>query len=509
MREADRRTIEEIGIPGRVLMESAGRGVADAMKRALPDLRERSIAIVCGKGNNGGDGLVVFRCLATQGYSAHAYVLSPFQNLSGDARDNLEAALRLGLPVSAVPIDSSWEKVLAEIRAADVVVDAIFGTGLTEPARGLPERVIRDLNDMKEFKVAVDVPSGLSSESSEVPGEAFRADLTVALAAPKPCHLLMPAASFCGELEVADIGIPDVILESTGSQLSTIEPEELKSLLPPRPPDAHKGQFGHLLVVAGSVGKTGAGIMAARAALRSGVGLVTVASAESALPFMAPGVPEAMWEPLSETSDGAISASAAGRALELLAGKSALAMGPGLGRHPETVAFIKRVLGEVDVPVVLDADGINAFQADAEALAGERPLALTPHPGEAGRLLACSARDVQRDRLEAARQLARRCRAGVLLKGHRTLVANAEGDVGINLTGNPGMASGGTGDVLTGMVGAFLARGISIHDALCLAAYLHGLAGDLAAEELGQTSLAATDLITKLPEALRCLGVAP
>jgi len=505
MREADRRTIEEIGIPGRVLMESAGRTVVQKMNLALPDLRSYPIEVVCGKGNNGGDGLVVFRYLATAGYSVRAWVLAPFGALSGDAKANLDAALKLGLPVQSVPDEVSLGQAFASFSEDCVVVDAVLGTGLKSAARGLPEAAIRVINQISGFKVAVDVPSGLSSDSGDIQGEALEADLTVALAAPKLCHMLSPACFLCGQLEIVDIGIPRQILDAAGSELETIEQDELSALLAPRRPDAHKGVFGHLLLVAGSVGKTGAALMAARAALRAGAGLVTVAAPHRALPMMTSALAEAMWEPLDETSNGAIALSALPRVLDLLEGKTALALGPGVGRHPETVSFVKKLVRECPIAAVLDADGINAFAGELAALPPDRSLALTPHPGEAARLLECSTKEVQKDRLKAVRELAGKARVFAALKGYRTLIGEPSGRVAINLTGNPGMASGGTGDVLTGMIGSFLAQGLAVPDALRLGAYLHGLAGDLAAEELGETSLVATDLIDKLPEAIRCV----
>jgi len=504
MREADRRTIEEIGIPGRALMESAGRAVVRTIERTLPDLRSRKVAVLCGKGNNGGDGLVVLRYLATHGIAARAWLLCRFEELKGDAKDNLVAAQKLGLSVEAVPDEPKWRAVLSEIARSDLVVDALLGTGLTKAARGLLQTAIRDLNGIPSFKVSVDIPSGLSSDTGEIPGEALGADLTVALAAPKVCHLLPPASTRAGRLEVVDIGIPEPVLESVGSRLKTVEAESLVRFLPKREPDAHKGDFGHLLIVGGSRGKPGAAVMAATAALRSGVGLVTVASARGALPLMAPALPESMWEPLEETTEGAISQAAYPRLKGLLVGKTALAIGPGLGRDPDTVALVKKLVRETELPVVIDADGLNAFEGDAAALPPNRPLALTPHPGEAARLLGCTSSEIQANRLESARRLSSLTKAFVVLKGYRSLISDPAGQVYINLTGNPGMATGGTGDVLTGIVGALLSRQ-PIDVALRLGVYLHGLAGDLAAEEIGGTSLIATDLIRKLPEAIRSL----
>lgn len=506
MREADRRTIDGIGVPSRVLMENAGRAVVRVMEREIPDLVAGSIAVVCGKGANGGDGLVVLRELAGRGYRARAWVLARFEELVGDARANLEAARATGLSVEQVPEEMAWQQALAEIAPSDVVVDAIFGTGLARPPQGLPQRAIRDLNGLRAVRVAIDLPSGISSDSGVVPGEAVRADLTVALAAPKVGHLLPPACFHVGKLEVVDIGIPQEVLQESRSLLETIELESLRGLLKPRAPDAHKGDFGHLLLVASSVGKTGAALMAGEAALRCGVGLVTIACPRSVLPIVAGGAPEIMTEPLPETSEGTLALTAAPRLSRLLTGKTALTVGPGLGRHGETSSLVKNLLAEATLPVLVDADGLNAVALDLASIPKGRRLALTPHPGEMGRLLGTGSAEVERDRLGAARRLAAEREVHVVLKGYRSLVAEPSGRVHINLTGNPGMATGGTGDVLSGMAGAFLAQGLELSAALRLAVHLHGLAGDLAAAEVGQTALVATDLIRKLPECLRRVG---
>jgi NAD(P)H-hydrate epimerase len=296
MREADRRTIQEIGIPASVLMESAGRAVVRTMMERIDELPSQSVFILCGKGGNGGDGLVVLRTLACLGYDARAVVLAPFESLSAEALDNLQAALKLGLSVESAPTVEAWGDVLSQVASADIVVDALFGTGLTDPPRGIYHRVIEDLNALDSLRVALDVPSGLSSDSGTVPGVAFDADLTIALAAPKVCHFIPPASEICGEVEVVEIGIPPQFLVSPEPRLETIEPASLAEAIPRRRRLSHKGTYGHLLILAGSVGKTGAALMAAEAALRTGVGLVTVASAKSAIPMRAPRLPEAMWE---------------------------------------------------------------------------------------------------------------------------------------------------------------------------------------------------------------------
>lgn len=505
MREADRRTIEEIGLPGRVLMENAGRAIVQVIRERFEDLDERNIAIVCGKGNNGGDGLVCLRVLWEQGCEARAFVLAPFESLSPDAIDNLQTALKMGLPVTAVPTEEDWDQVFPRVATADVVVDAILGTGLTEGARGLAGKVIQDLNQIDVPVVAIDVPSGLSSDSGRIPGSALAAELTVALAAPKICHYLPPACELCGHVETVDIGIPHAFLASGNPSLETIDEGVLARLLPARPRSSHKGTFGHLLVVAGSVGKTGAAVMTARAALRSGAGLVTVASSQSAISMMAPMVPEVMWEPLPETASGGIAFESHRQVAKLIESRSALAIGPGLGLDGETVRLVAKLVETASKPTVVDADGINALALSGLIKKGWE-LALTPHPGEAGRLLRQSSGAVEQDRLLAVRRLASATNSHVLLKGFRTLVCDPGGNTKINLTGNAGMATAGTGDVLTGVVGGLLAQGLLLQDTLPLAAHVHGLAGDLAAGDKGELSMTAGDLMEKLPEAFRRLS---
>ena len=506
MREADRRAIHEVGIPGRVLMESAGRAVAGAMEAHIDTLEQCSVVIICGKGNNGGDGLVLLRTLTGLGYEARAVVLAPLEELAADTLHNLQSSLKLGHQVDWVQSESDWDKLRGRWESADVVVDAIFGTGLNADVHGVALQAIDDLNLVPAFKVAVDVPSGLRSDSGSVSGAVLTADLTVALAAPKLCHFISPACEACGVVEVVDIGIPPDVIEEGVPRAETIEPEFLSLQWPARPPSSHKGTFGHLLIVAGSRGKTGAAVMAARAALRSGAGLVTVASAASAIPLMAAQVPEAMWEPLSETTEGTIDETAGSRLHELAADRSALAIGPGLGTDAATLRVVTDLVENAPTATVVDADALRGLPVSRSS-APRLPLAITPHPGEAARLLGLTAAEVQAERLHAARELSSTLDVLVVLKGFRTLICDAVGNTSVNLTGNAGLATAGTGDVLTGIIGGLLAQGAEVRAALELGVYVHGLAGDLAASELGQTALTATDVIGKLPAAIQTLSV--
>ncbi len=506
MREADRRAIEEIGVPGRVLMESAGRAVAGAMEAHVADLSSRSIVILCGKGNNGGDGLVLLRTLTNLGYDARAIILAPLDELTPDSLANLQSSLKLGHVMDWVQTEEEWQDIEPHWAQAGVIVDAVLGTGLSSPLRGMAERVVDAVNALTSYRVAIDLPSGLSASTGAVLGTTFSADLTVALQAPKVCHYVSPACEYCGIVEVADIGIAPPLLDVHGPKLETIELDTLRDAWPHRAASSHKGTFGHVLIVAGSSGKTGAAVLAAKAALRAGAGLVSVASAASAIPVMATQVPEVMWEPLPETDNGSLALSALDRLLELASERSALVIGPGLGLHPETVELAARLIAETTLPTVADADALRAFSLKGHAPTRSK-LGLTPHPGEAAKLVEMTSGDIQTDRLGAVRRVADAFSAHVVLKGFRTLVSDPSGNVRINLTGNPGLATAGSGDVLSGILGALLAQNASMDRALELGVLVHGLAGDLASDTHGQVSMTAGDVIAKLPDGIRALSL--
>lgn len=509
MRDADRRTIEEVGLPGAVLMENAGAAVARAIRDHFPAVRRP--VVLCGKGNNGGDGFVVARELLT--LKPSVFLVGPRAEVHGDARIHLGVYERSGGVVREVRDDAAWGTVRPEVLAADLIVDALLGTGLSQAPSGLVGQAIRDVAERPEPDrsplVAVDIPSGLSSDSGETPWTALAAALTVTFAAPKYGLVLPPACEHVGELVIADIGIPRSLLE--GAQLWLLEPSDAARMFPPRERGAHKGTFGHLLVIAGSVGKTGAAVLAATAALRTGLGLVTVATPAPALPAVAAGRAELMTEPLPTDSTGTLEAGAVTRALALAKDRDAVVLGPGLGQESGTRAFVRDFVRRCPVPLLVDADGLNALAASTrekgatDALRRSSPTLVTPHPGEMARLVGSSASEVQRRRLETARAFAMETGAVVALKGQRTLVVRADGRAAVNPTGNPGMATGGTGDVLSGIAGALLARGCDAWTAATAGVYLHGLAGDEAAAQMGQESLVAGDLVDHLPRAFRSL----
>jgi NAD(P)H-hydrate epimerase len=509
MRRIDRRTIEGLGIPGLRLMEAAGRGVARALLEDFGDVaRDRGVVVLCGKGNNGGDGLVAARHLARHGLAPRILLLADADRLEGDAAHNLGAARQAGLEVEQVPDAAAWRRARSVLEQPCVVVDAILGTGVEGGARGLAATVIEDLNASRCRVASVDVPSGIDADSAEVQGCAVRAARTYTLCRPKLPLVLDPGATHAGAVRVIPIGIPDDAVRAENVQLGWIERGTVAALLPPREAASHKGDYGHLLAVAGSRSKSGAAVLLARGALRCGVGLMTVATTTSAQQRVAVQQPEVMTEPLAETADGELAPTAAAAALELLSQRGALALGPGLGASADTREAVRAIVGGCHAPLVIDADGLNALAGPERAVPlpdRPRPAVITPHPGEAARLLDCETRGVQADRLDAARRLARASRAVVVLKGHQSIVACPTGRVGINASGNPGMATGGMGDVLTGAVGAFLARGLSAWDAARLAVFVHGDAGDRAARRIGEHGVIASDLIDELPAALAAL----
>jgi ADP-dependent NAD(P)H-hydrate dehydratase / NAD(P)H-hydrate epimerase len=507
MRDIDRTAIEEIGIPGVVLMENAGLRIVQVLKSRFVDIAGERIVIAAGKGNNGGDGFVVARHLFNAGARPEVLLLAAHGDVQGDAAVNLAVALKMGIPVAEVRDIAAWTKARRALSRASIVIDALFGTGLVKPLDGLYAAAVEDINRSEACKVAVDIPSGLSADSFETIGPNVKADLTVTLAAPKIAHIFPPAADSVGELVIAPIGMPPALFEKPGLKLEMVEETAVRPYFARRKRDTHKGSYGHLLIFAGSLGKSGASALAGRAALRMGAGLVTVATAAGVLPSIARSMAELMTEPLEETPERTIAAAALPRALALLKGKNAVLIGPGLSTNPSTAEFVLGLLPKIKVPCVIDADGLNIAASRLAALAGlEAPAVLTPHPGEFARLVGRTNEEVVRNRLELAPEFAAKHDVVVVLKGYRTLIAAPDGRVFVNPTGNPGMATGGTGDVLGGMIASQIAQKNDLLGAVLSAVYAHGLAGDVAADRLGEKSLVAGDLIRFLPPALKELA---
>jgi len=499
MREIDRATSERFGVHSLTLMENAGASVADFVLSHYSSARR--IVVICGRGNNGGDGFVAARRLHQRGKHVQVVLLADPAELRGDAREMFS---KVPVPVMAVHSSEEWKTERVQLTLhADLYVDAILGTGFKPPVSGLYAEAIATLNASTTPVVAVDIPSGADADvMGHQTGAVARANAIVTFTAPRPAHVFGELTD--GPTYVAPIGSPDEAITSSLG-LNVITAKDIAPLVAPRVPDAHKGSFGHVLILGGSVGKAGAAAMAGIAALRVGAGLSTVATAKSVLPTVAGFHPEVMTEPLEETDAGTISTRSLERVGKLVEGKTVLAVGPGISHYPDTTEFVRKVVANHHTPIVLDADGLNAFANHATELNGsERPLILTPHPGEMARLIGSTSTAVQHDRLNIARTFAREHQLILVLKGHRTLIAQPDGTVWVNTTGNPGMATGGTGDILTGMIAGFIAQNPErILDAVLAAVHLHGLAGDVARETVGEHSLVATDLLKALPEAFR------
>jgi NAD(P)H-hydrate epimerase len=500
IREIDRLSTAQYGIPSLLLMENAGMRVVEAIQYRFENIEDLTIAVLCGKGNNGGDGFVVARQLVQKGCSPFVFLFADESEVHGDARTNLEILKAIGCPPTVVTTENDWNEERLEIIDADIIVDALLGTGLTKPVGGLYKAVIEMLDDfVRATIISVDLPSGLQTNSPRIIGPTVNAELTVTFTAPKPCLVLPPSNKFAGDVVVSDIGNPRELLESGELNMYLIGAEVFPRAQHVRDESSNKGDFGKVLIIGGSRGKSGAAAMAGQAALRSGAGLVTVATAAGVLPTIAGTMPELMTESLAETADGTI---ALQDLSAILKGKTVLAIGPGLTTQSETSAFVRATVRNATIPVVLDADGLNAFAGHADELRGDgQGIILTPHPGEMSRLINRDIADVLENRLEIAKEFALDHKVYVVLKGFRTIIATPDGSIYINPTGNPGMATGGTGDILTGLIAGIIAQEHlgDFVERLCLAVYLHGLAGDLAADGLGEESLVATDVLKFLP----------
>lgn len=500
MRALDARAIQELGIPGSRLMENAGRGAAALIAGAFGPIRGKRVVVLCGKGNNGGDGFVVARQLKAKGARVSVWLLGRRSEIRGDAAQALGRWRGRVEEILGEPGLATLSRSLAE---AAVVVDGLLGTGLAGPARALSARAIEAINRSGRPVAALDLPSGLNADSGETVGPVVQAALTATFGGYKRALLLHPAAGRAGRVSIISIGIPPAEVER-GTDTFVLEETDVRRHFPRREATAHKGSYGHLLVIAGSLGKTGAAALAGRAALRSGAGLVTIATPVSQQPIVAALGMEPMTEPLPETAAQTLSLKARERIHELASRTDAVALGPGLSLDAETQELVRSLILELVPPMVVDADALSALAGHLDLLSRTAgPRLLTPHPGEMARILETGVTAVQGDRLETVRRFCGRHRVFLVLKGARSVIGEPEGRVFINSTGNPGMATGGSGDVLTGMLGAFLARGLAPLPALQAGTFLHGVAGDLASARVGEEGLIAGDVLEAIPAAMR------
>ena len=523
MRQIDRDTIEDIGIPGIVLMETAGSAVVRSIVKHYPTAQR--IGILVGKGNNGGDGLVIARQLAHAGRDVHLFLVSPPDNFTGEAEINLQIAKRLtasfgnlqaapkgGLRIEEILTDTAV-KSDANIVGCELLVDAMLGTGLRGTVRAPIATVIDAINSLHIPVFSVDLPSGLDADTGNPMGTCVQADRTVTIGLPKRGLLVHPGAEFAGKLEVVDIGFPEQVIDAQNIKVNWTTAAQVSAWIPQRPPASHKGTYGRILVVAGSTGMTGAAALTSEAALRVGAGLVTLATPQHLNPILEGLLPEVMTLPLPETEAGSLSASAAAAILEFAEQtKSVLAIGPGISQHPDTVALVHQLMREhrkhkLGGQMVIDADGLNAIAQIPEIMSLlERGTVLTPHPGEMARLTNRSVSTLEGDRIRTAQTFANEHGVVLVFKGAPTVTSDANGNVWINSTGNPGMGTGGMGDVLTGIIAGLMAQGLPSGRAAALAVYIHGLAGNIVSERLGMHGLIASDVLKAVPEAISSMS---
>ena len=508
MRQIDQDTIEGIGIPGIVLMETAGSAIVRAIERHYSTCQR--IGIFAGKGNNGGDGIVIARQLAHIGRDVRLFLVSPPDSFTGEAQTNLQIAKNLGLRIEEILTGFyGTGTVPTTLASCELLIDAILGTGLRGTVRDPIATIINAINKLPTPILSVDLPSGLDADTGHPLGTCIQADRTVTIGLPKRGVLMHPGAELTGKLEVVDIGFPEQVVDAQDIKVNWTSATQASQWMPSRPPFSHKGSYGRVLVVAGSTGMTGAAALASEAALRAGAGLVTLATPKHLNPILEGLLPEVMTLPLPETDAGSLSASATATILEFAEKtKSVLAIGPGLSQHPETVSFVHQLIREnreqgLDLRMVIDADGLNALAHVRETLSLLNSEAvLTPHPGEMARLTSTSVPVLEKDRISTAQQFASEHGVTLVFKGAPTVTSDPNGNLWVNSTGNPGMATGGMGDVLTGVISGLMAQGIPSESAATLGVYLHGLSGDIAAETSGMHGLIASDVLKAVPQAI-------
>ncbi|GBC99740.1 Bifunctional NAD(P)H-hydrate repair enzyme Nnr [bacterium HR17] len=500
---------EQSGLPSLVLMENAALRLAEVVQQHFELDPPKRIVVVCGKGNNGGDGLALARHLHNIGFQVRVFLLAAPNDLKGDAAVNYRAAVQFGVPVQPVTTATELTRLAEPLCRADLVVDALLGTGITGEVRGLYADAIPLINEHAPRVLAVDIPSGINSDTGEVCGVAVAAHATVAMGAVKLGLVLFPGAEHAGDLFVGSLGVPPTLLSRLGVRRFVTTHALVTRAMPPRHPNTHKGDYGRVLVIGGAPGMTGAALMAGKAALRAGAGLVQVALPKSLNLAAETATLEVMSLPLPETESGTIAPDALAALAPRLAWADVIAVGCGIARHEQTQTFVRQLIAQTDKPLVIDADGLVALAGQTALLRRRNGVTvLTPHPGEMAALLQTTTETVQRDRVGIAVHAARECNAIVVLKGARTITAAPDGTLFVNPTGNAGMATGGCGDVLTGIIAAFLAQRlrrpvpISLAETVAAAVFVHGLAGDIASWDKGETALIAGDLLHHLPRAL-------
>jgi ADP-dependent NAD(P)H-hydrate dehydratase / NAD(P)H-hydrate epimerase len=508
MQLIERTAIETFGIPGAILMENAGAGVARSLEELWSTLRDKKICVFTGRGNNGGDGFVVARHAHNAGAKVKLFAMGSVEEIEGDAKLHFDIVSKMGIDIIEIHSDRDWDKVRLALIFSDAIVDALLGTGFKGDIRGNYAEIIALINNSQKPVIAVDVPSGLDANTGLVGGFCVKAMKTVTFGLPKPGLLLYPGADYVGALEIINIGIPAQLLLDTDILQNMITDQLVGERLPQRPPDAHKGDNGRVLVVAGSEGLTGAATLASLGALRSGGGLVTLGIPRSLHDIIEVKCTEVMTRPLPEATRGVLSIDAATTIQETAAQAEVLLIGPGLTTKGDVPELVQKLVQQISIPMVIDADGLNAIACNIKVLEhAAGALVFTPHPGEMARLAKMSIADVQANRMEVARTYAQRWGATIVLKGARTVIATPDGQIYINITGNPCLATGGTGDILAGLIAGFIGQGLTPEDAAVCAAYVHGKAADLLATEHGEIGILAGELLPIIPKVIKNIAL--
>ncbi len=506
MSRMDINTIEEYGIPGAVLMENAGRGATRILLSKFGNLKNTNIGVVTGSGNNGGDGFVIARYLAEQGFTPEVFLLGSIKKVKGDAALNLSLLSELNISVIEITSQETFAMQQSSMLKCELWVDAIFGTGLNSNITGFIKTVIELINRTKKPVLSIDIPSGLHPDTGLPQGICIKADVTATFGYAKTGLITFPGIDYCGNIEVVDIGIPKHIeaKETLSTQLLT--PQKISACYRPRGSNEHKGTTGHLLVFAGSTGKTGAAALTSQAAVRTGAGLVTLCTPENVNPILEMLLPEVMTIPLPESKSGELSKRSFDLAINASESKNCIAAGPGIGTSQQTTELINMIITRVDKPIILDADALNIISKDISILKKIKgPAILTPHPKEMERLTGLSVTEIQNNRIKAAGDFAKHHGVYLILKGARTVIAHPDGKVFINPTGNPSMASGGMGDVLTGMIAGFLAQGYPVADSAHMGVFLHGAAADILSSEKSPIGITASDIINEIPRLINMM----
>ena len=501
VRRIDNITIQEYGVPGIVLMENAGKAVVSVISSEFP--KAKKFSIICGAGNNAGDGFVIARHLLCKNLYPKTYLINKFDDYNGDAKTNLEILKSFGAEI--VELDGDLKK----IKKSELIIDAIFGTGLDRNLKGFYKDIIEFINSNETPCISVDMPSGIDSDTGNILGAAIKAYVTVTFVVPKIGITIHPGLEFAGKVYVSNISTPEFLEKDISYNLTTFN--TCKNIIKPRSLNTHKGTYGHLLIVAGSEGKSGAASLSTNAAVRTGSGLVTLAIPKSLNKVMEQKTTEAMTEPVEENKKGNFGECSYDKVYDLMSSnKSALAIGPGISTSKDTRNFLFDIFKNTKLPIVADADAITLISEDAEILKQlKAPIILTPHPGEMGRLVRKSSKEIQLNRIEIAKEFATNNNCYLILKGARSIIASPSGEIYINPTGNPGMATGGMGDVLTGVVASLLSQGYSPIDSCILGTFIHGYSGDLVALKIGDIGITATDVIDNIPEALNNINTDP